>query len=93
VEAALYRIAQEALNNITRHAGVRQAVVRLHLEDPAASLEIEDAGCGFELEGQKQSRGYGLAGMAERAAEIGWELQIRSHPGQGTCIRVEEKTA
>jgi len=91
VEANLYRIAQEALNNVTRHAGVRQAVIRLRLENPPASLEIEDTGCGFDMEGQKQSGGYGLAGMAERASEIGWELLIQSHPGQGTRIRVEER--
>jgi signal transduction histidine kinase len=93
VEAALYRITQEALNNIGRHAGVQQAVVRLHLEGPTASLEIEDAGCGFDLESQKRSGGYGLVGMAERAAEIGWELQIQSYPGQGTHIRVEGRTS
>ncbi len=90
-EANLYRIAQEALNNITRHAGVRQAVVRLRLENPPAILEIEDAGCGFDLEGNKRSGGYGLAGMAERAAEIGWELKVQSHPGRGTRICVEER--
>ena len=53
VEANLYRIAQEALNNITRHAGVRQALVRLCLESPLASLEVEDEGCGFDLAGSK----------------------------------------
>jgi signal transduction histidine kinase len=93
VETNLYRIVQEALNNISHHAGVRQGLVRLRLEAPTASLEIEDAGCGFELEGKKRSSGYGLAGMAERATEIGWELQIQSRPGEGTRIRVEEKTS
>ena len=91
VEANLYRIAQEALNNITRHAGVRQALVRLHLDRPLANLEIEDEGCGFDMVGAKQVNGFGLAGMAERASEIGWGLEITSHPDQGTQIRVEEK--
>lgn len=92
VETALYRIVQEALNNVTRHAGVRQARIWLRLESPAASLDVEDAGCGFDLENQ-QPGGFGLAGMAERAREIGWRLEVRSHPGQGTQVHVEEAHA
>lgn len=91
VQAALYRIAQEALNNITRHAGVQQARIRLRLENPPASLEVEDSGCGFDLETSKQAGRFGLAGMAERASGIGWKLEISSRLGQGTHIRVEEK--
>ncbi len=91
VEANIYRIVQEALNNITRHAGVRQAWVRLRLESPTASLEVEDDGCGFDLAKVKNKKGFGLTGMAERAAEIGWDLQVQSQPGQGTKIRSEEK--
>ncbi|OGO68922.1 MAG: hypothetical protein A2Z49_05425 [Chloroflexi bacterium RBG_19FT_COMBO_56_12] len=91
VEDNLYRIAQEALNNITRHAGIRQALVRLHMESPTAILEIEDQGCGFDVTVSEHADGFGLAGMAERASEIGWELEIKSRPGQGTHIRVEEK--
>ncbi len=92
-EANLYRIAQEALNNISRHAGVRQALVRLRLENPLASLEIEDEGCGFDPVTSKHTLGFGLAGMAERASEIGWDLAIDSSPGLGTRIRVREKAA
>ena len=91
VEINLYRIAQEALNNITRHAGVQRAQVRLCLEIPIASLEIVDEGCGFNLEESLKGKGFGLTGMAERANEIGWELEIKSHPGKGTHIRVVEK--
>ncbi len=93
VEASLYRITQEALNNISRHAGAHQAVVRVNLEAPIASLEVIDHGCGFDLHSGTQSKGFGLTGMAERASEIGWALDIRSQPGQGTCIRVEERPA
>lgn len=93
VEANLYRIAQEALNNITRHAGVCQAMIRLLLEDRPASLEIEDHGSGFDVSGSVHAGGFGLAGMAERAREIGWRLEIRSRPGQGTLICVEERAA
>jgi signal transduction histidine kinase len=91
VEINLYRIAQEALNNITRHTGVRQAKVRLRLESPIASLEVVDEGCGFDPAESMQGRGFGLTGMAERASEIGWELEIQSHHGKGTHIRVAEK--
>lgn len=90
VEKNLYRIAQEALNNISRHAGVRQALVRVCLDSPNASLEIIDHGWGFNLPESKQEHGFGLAGMAERAREIGWVLEIKSQPGQGTHIRVQE---
>jgi signal transduction histidine kinase len=90
VAAALYRIAQEALNNISRHAGVRQAAVRLRLEPPPACLEIADAGRGFDSASEKNQLGIGLTGMAERAKEIGWELRIDSQPGVGTTVRVEE---
>jgi len=91
VEANLYRITQEALNNITRHAGVHQALVQLNLGSPMASLEVIDEGGGFDPATSKYAHGFGLAGMAERASEIDWKLEIKSHPGQGTHIRVEEK--
>ncbi len=92
VEAALYRILQEALNNVTRHAGVLEAQVRLRLDDPQASLEIEDHGRGFDPANAAGLKGYGLTGMAERAGEIGWEFQVHAAPGHGTKIRVEERT-
>ncbi|MGE5221145.1 MAG: sensor histidine kinase [Omnitrophica WOR_2 bacterium] len=91
VEDNLFRITQEALNNISRHAGVRQAAVCLCLDQPVGSLEIIDHGCGFDRSGVSTT-GFGLAGMADRAREIGWDLQIESQPGQGTRIRVEERT-
>lgn len=90
-QTTLYRIAQEALNNITRHAGVCTAVIRLSLESPPARLEIEDAGCGFDAAGPAQHSGFGLSGMASRATEISWSFTVQSQPGRGTCIRVEEQ--
>lgn len=93
VQANLYRIVQEALNNVTRHAGVHTATLRLRLDEPLASLEVEDDGCGFDLPGPEHRRGFGINGMTSRADEIGWKLEVRSQPGQGTCIRVEEKAA
>ncbi len=94
VAAGLYLIAQEALTNVTKHAGVDEAIVRLHLVDGAASLEVADQGRGFSVETAASERGHlGLAGMAERARELGWHLTIESQPGRGTRIRVAESAA
>jgi signal transduction histidine kinase len=87
----LYRIIQEALSNVARHAGTQQATVRLNLADGASFLEVEDGGLGFDPQVALSQRGHlGLAGMTERAREIGWSLSIESRPGCGTRIRVEE---
>jgi signal transduction histidine kinase len=89
-EQSLFRIVQEALNNTMKHAGVASARVRLHLAEPFW-MEIEDQGRGFDLQRTRGSGGIGLASMRERAAEIGWDLQIIASPGAGTRIRVEKK--
>lgn len=88
-EQALLRIAQEALNNIVKHAQASQVHIRLHLAEPRW-MEIEDDGAGFDLPQARRSGRVGLASMQERAAEIGWSLQIISSPGAGACIRVEK---
>jgi signal transduction histidine kinase len=88
-EQGLFRIAQEALNNILKHAQTSQAQVRLHLQEPFW-VQIEDHGQGFELQQAQRSGHLGLASMRERAAEIGWVLQIKTSPGAGTCIRVQK---
>jgi signal transduction histidine kinase len=87
----LYHIAQEALTNVARHAGTAQATVRLRLGPGASFLEVQDGGRGFDPQAALDRRGHlGLAGMAERAREIGWRLSIDSRPGRGTRTRVEE---
>jgi two-component system NarL family sensor kinase len=83
----LFRIAQEALNNIVKHAGVNQAAIRLNIAG-SPWLEIEDRGAGFDLQQAGGGEHLGLAGMRERAAEIGWTLRVESTPGSGTRIRV-----
>jgi signal transduction histidine kinase len=85
----LLRIAQEALNNILKHAQTSQAQVRLHLEQPFW-VEIEDHGQGFDLQQARRSGQVGLTSMRERADEIGWKLLIETSPGAGTRIRVEK---
>ena len=87
----LYSIVQEALNNVAKHAGTQQATVRLSLVDTGGCLEIEDHGRGFDLQaGLRQGDHLGLAGMGERARELGWNLTIESYPGSGTRVQVEE---
>lgn len=87
----IYSIVQEALNNVAKHAGTQQATVRLSLVDTGGCLEIEDHGRGFDLQAAlRQGDHLGLAGMGERARELGWNLTIESYPGSGTRVRVEE---
>ncbi len=87
-EQGLVRIAQEALNNVVKHAGVTTATVRLRLSEPAR-MEVEDAGRGFDAALAGSGRGFGLESMAQRAAEIGWSFQVTSTPGSGTRVVVE----
>lgn len=91
VAQGLYRIVQEALSNAAKHSGAAAAGVRLDLSAGPACLEITDNGRGFDPQAVLEQRGHlGLAGMAERARELGWELSIDSNPGAGTRIRAVE---
>lgn len=91
VATGLYSIAHEALVNISKHSGTCEAFLRLNMSEDQSCLEIEDHGCGFDHEAIFDRRGHlGLAGMFERAREIGWHLSVASHPGQGTRISVTE---
>jgi signal transduction histidine kinase len=93
-EAGLYRIVQEALTNVVKHAGAHEATIRLNLDPGVSSLEIEDRGLGFDPQTALGQQGHlGLASMTERAREIGWHLTVNSRPGLGTRIRVEESPA
>jgi signal transduction histidine kinase len=86
VEVAAYRIAQEALTNIVRHAAARSCHVRLTLDDSARALQLEigDDGRGLPL---VPRRGVGLASMRERAEELGGTCEVTSRPEGGTCVR------
>lgn len=86
----LCHIVQEALNNVVKHAGVTEALVRLELTRPARLL-VADQGAGFDPTVALARAGrLGLAGMAERSRELGWRLTCDSAPGAGTRITVEE---
>ena len=95
VETNLYRIAQEALNNIQKHARAKEVYISLEKFDGQAILTIQDNGVGFR-EGETdedaihstESGGFGLIGMRERAAVVGGRCDVESRPGEGTCITV-----
>lgn len=85
----LCAIVQEALANVVKHSGVCEAAVRLALGPGRMTLEIQDRGKGFAIGKREQGGGHlGMAGMEERAREIGWSFCVESHPGAGTSIRV-----
>jgi signal transduction histidine kinase len=90
VETAIYRIVQEALTNVARHARVSEVTVRLWIDPARLSVQIEDQGTGFEpepaLTGGVSS---GLSGMQERVALLGGELTVESATGVGTRLTAE----
>lgn len=88
VEEALYRIAQEALNNAFKHARARSIALTLRREGDDVVLEVADDGIGFDPAQLQHAGGVGLHSMAERAAQIGARLEIASTPGAGTRVRV-----
>lgn len=93
----LFRVLQEALTNVIRHAEAHTVAVRLSEEDGALCLRISDDGRGFDT-GARRGSSFGLVGMRERVLMLGGSLQIESQPGEGTtlCVRValdKEKAA
>lgn len=89
LEEGLYRIAQEALNNVLKHARASSVTVSLQEKDDIVSLEIADDGIGFDPPAVRRRGGFGLRGMEERANELGGKLVVDSHPGEGTRVQVE----
>jgi len=92
VELALYRMAQEALSNVARHAQASQAEISIHYQDETVELEIRDNGIGFEAPNTPAdfapSGHFGLLGMYERADLIGARLTIHSATGEGTQLTI-----
>lgn len=85
----IFRIAQEALQNVLKHAQAQHVVVRLQREEGRLLLEVEDDGVGFDPEAPgTRSRRLGLTSMEERAQRLGATLEIRSARGTGTTVRL-----
>jgi signal transduction histidine kinase len=83
----VYRVLQEALNNVSRHSGAREAWIRLKFSANSLELEVEDHGTGFVVE--KTQRGIGLVAMRERAQLIGGVLAVSPRTPDGTLVRLE----
>ena len=89
IEDTFYRIAQEALNNVLKHAQARKVVINLIVDQQHAILGINDDGVGFVFDEVLDKGGIGLKSMVERAERLGAHLMINSTPGKGTQIQVE----
>jgi signal transduction histidine kinase len=90
VKTAVFRVAQEALNNVIKHAKAKSVTIRLDYADEVVGLQVEDDGCGFDM-GQIDTpdrRAWGLIGMEERANLLGGVLRVDSVPGSGTRVEV-----
>ena len=85
---ALFRIVQESLTNISRHAKAKRVTISLNRQGENYVLKVRDNGIGFNVEARKQDS-FGLVGIRERAQLLGGELAIESKPGEGTEIRVK----
>ena len=88
VEDGLFRIAQEAVANVRRHAGAAHAVLSLWAADGRVVMAVDDDGHGFDASAPG-SGGMGLRGMGERAGALGGVLRVKSQPGRGTRIEVD----
>lgn len=93
VAVNLYRVVQEALSNIARHAGAQRATIRLAWDETCLTLTIQDDGRGFDIPDHSYSPAsgghFGLVGMQERVELIGGEWTLDATPGQGTTVRVD----
>jgi signal transduction histidine kinase len=85
-KTCIYRIVQEALRNVVRHADAKSVRVHLSLTTDNLLLTIKDDGHGFQ---PQRDKGLGLLGMEERVSHLGGDFQVESRPGEGTSIRVE----
>lgn len=86
-EQTVYRIAEEALDNVVRHARARHLQLRLDAAPPL-TLTVRDDGCGFDPQGVDESHHYGLRGVRERAELAGARLDVRSAAGCGTTVEL-----
>ena len=84
---AYYRVCQEALNNVVKHAKASQVQIRLTQINGITDLQISDNGCGFNLDDANASH-YGLGMIKERVESIHGQLAIESKPGKGCMIHI-----
>jgi len=85
IRTCIYRVTQEALQNVARHSGASHARIGVRQSDGMLSLTIEDDGSGFN---PQRTRGMGLLGIEERVRQLSGRLEVRSEPGKGTIVQV-----
>jgi signal transduction histidine kinase len=92
LETLLFRVTQEAVNNIVRHAGAKNVVIRLYQDASEVCLEVADDGHGFDVATTTSQAVYlkqlGLLGIRERVSLVHGRLKIQSEPGRGTCLQI-----
>jgi len=88
VGLCLYRITQEALRNVAKHSGAREARVTLAGTKDGIQLSVADSGSGFDLDQTKRKRGLGLVSMEERVRQLGGSFLVKSKPQEGTELEV-----
>lgn len=88
INTALFRVAQEALTNVVKHAEATHVRVGLSYLPSTVMLQVEDDGCGFDVSARAERPAWGLLGMEERASLLEGQVTIRSEPGQGTCVEM-----
>jgi PAS domain S-box-containing protein len=89
VALCLYRVIQEALQNVVKHSGADRAKVELTAEDRGLRLVVSDQGCGFEPANQTGGRSLGLVSMRERVRLVQGHISVQSRRGEGTRIQVQ----
>jgi signal transduction histidine kinase len=90
IETAVYRVIQEALTNVARHAGVKQVAVQVWVTGNILNTQIEDEGQGFDADASLQSgKTFGLLGMQERATSLRGALTVDTQPGRGTSLLMQ----
>lgn len=91
LEVALFRIIQESLNNVRKHAAANQVVIKMEMLPNKINLHIKDDGCGFVLEeilNNREREGYGLIGIQERVQLLDGKIRINTAPGKGTELNI-----
>ena len=87
-ESAVFRIVQESLTNVARHAQAKHVVVKVAREESALAITVSDDGIGFATDAPRGANSRGLLGMRERAYLLGGEIHVTSGPGRGTIVEV-----
>ena len=87
---AIYRVVQEATNNIVKHSGATRAWVEMDVDDGQLRIMVRDDGRGFVMNTSEGRGGFGVLGMSERMRMVGGHLTIQSTPGQGTTVTIDQ---